>query len=62
VEPNLPKWFGEDGEWIHGIEENLEVPVPVCAVCGKDIPSGGLICVNCAETSAYESVASEEEE
>ena len=24
VEPNLPKWFGEDGEWIHGIEEHLE--------------------------------------
>ena len=62
VEPNLPKWFGEDGEWIYGIEEHLEAPVPVCAVCGGDIPPGGLICANCAAVSAYESLASEEEE
>ena len=62
VEPNLPKWFGEDGEWIHGIEEHLEAPVPVCAVCGGDILPGGLVCANCAATSPYESIASEEEE
>ena len=62
VEPNLPKWFGEDGEWIHGIEEHLEAPVPVCAVCGGDILPGGLVCANCATTSPYESIASEEEE
>ena len=62
VEPNLPKWFGEDGEWIYGIGEQLEAPVPVCAVCGGDIPPGGLICANCAATSAYDSLASEEEE
>ena len=62
VEPNLPKWFGEDGEWIYGIGEELEAPVPVCAVCGGDIPPGGLICANCAATSAYDSLASEEEE
>ena len=62
VEPNLPKWFGEDGEWIYGIEEHLEAPVPVCAVCGGDIHPGGLICANCAAVSAYESLASEEEE
>lgn len=62
LEPNLPKWFGEDGEWIYGIEEHLEAPVPVCAVCGGDIPPGGLICGNCAAVSAYESLASEEEE
>ena len=62
VEPNLPKWFGEDGEWIHGIEEHLEAPVPVCAVCGGGILPGGLVCANCAATSPYESIASEEEE
>ena len=62
VEPNLPKWFGEDGEWIHGIEEHLGAPVPVCAVCGGDILPGGLVCADCAATSPYESLASEEEE
>ena len=62
VEPNLPKWFGEDGEWIYGVGEQLEAPVPVCAVCGGDIPLGGLICANCAAASAYEPLASEEEE
>jgi len=36
--------------------------VPVCAVCGGDIHPGGLICANCAAVSAYESLASEEEE
>lgn len=62
VEPNLPKWFGEDGGWIHGIEEHLEAPVPVCAVCGGDILPGGLVCADCAAASPYESIASEEEE
>ena len=62
VEPNLPKWFGEDGEWIHGTEEDVEAPVPVCAVCGGDILPGGLICANCAAISTKESLASDEEE
>ena len=44
VEPNLPKWFGEDGEWIYGVQKDMVAPVPICAICGGDIPKRALIC------------------
>ena len=50
LEPNLPRWFGEDGEWIHGTEQGWLAPVPICAICGGDIPEGALICKQCAES------------
>ena len=60
VEPNLPKWFGEDGEWIYGVQEDMVAPVPICAICGGDIPKGALICRSCAESQPL--VSSDEEE
>ena len=60
VEPNLPKWFGEDGDWIHGVQEEMVAPVPICAICGGDIPKGGLICRTCAESQPL--VSGDEEE
>lgn len=60
VEPNLPKWFGEDGEWIYGVQEDMVAPVPICAICGGDIPKGALICRSCAESQPL--VSGDEEE
>ena len=60
VEPNLPKWFGEDGDWIHGVQEDMVAPVPICAICGGDIPKGALICRSCAESQPLVSGGEEE--
>ena len=61
VEPNLPRWFGEDGDWIHGVPKGVATPVPICAICGTDIIQGALICQDCAESRA-DPISNAEEE
>ena len=47
LEPNLPRWFEQDGEWIHGTEQGWLAPKESVPSAEGIFPEGALICKQC---------------